>query len=414
LDRSDGGPREGRIVRVLVVEDDPEDVDLIHDLIEEAEGGAFLVEQARYLSEAIEKSAATRADVILLDLGLPDSSGLDSLTRLAEAVPHVPIVVLTGLEDETTAVEAVRRGAEDYLVKSRVDGELLIRAIRYAIERRKTREEIELLNADLDRRVVERTAELGAARDALAFAHEELLDLDRLKSAFIDVTSHELLTPVVTIGGMLQLLRRRLADAGQAKDGVLDAAIHASQRLERLVSRIIKMERAGDFREPLNKTSADLRALVRDTVEYVWPFIAARSQKVTLDLPDAPYPVVIDVEKVRDVLLNLLMNAIRFTPDGGEITVSARQAEPAAVEVRVTDTGVGITEVDRPHVFEDFFSGFDTLHRAPGEFSFGSRGIGLGLAIAKRFVEMHGGKIAFTSEVGKGSTFIFTLPLAEG
>jgi signal transduction histidine kinase len=399
---------------VLIVEDDPEDVDLIHDLIEEAEGGAFLVEAAPSLSEGIAKARASPPDVILLDLGLPDSAGLDSLTRLAEAVPRTPIVVLTGLEDEKTAVEAVRRGAEDYLIKGRVDGDLLVRAVRYAIERRKAREEIESLNADLERRVAERTAELASARDALASAHQELLDLDRLKSTFIDVASHELLTPVVTLGGMLRLIRRKLEEAGHAKDGALDAAIMASRRLERLVTRIIELERLGDYHPQMNKAPADPLALVREVIEQVAPFVAARRQRLRAELPDALPMVPMDIEQIRDVLLNLMMNAVRFTPDEGEIVLSARMEGASELEVRVRDTGVGIPPEDRPHLFEDFFSGFDTLHRAPGEFSFGSRGMGLGLAIAKRFVEMHGGRIAFTSEVGKGSTFLFTLPLRPG
>lgn len=400
------------LVRVLIVEDDPEDVDLIHDLIEEAEGGAFHVERAKRLSEAMEKLTSVGADVVLLDLGLPDSTGLYSLGILREAFPKVPIVILTGLEDEATAVKAVRRGAEDFLVKSHVDGELLVRAIRYAIERRKTRREIELLNMDLERRVKERTSELALARDALASAHEELLQLDRMKSNFIDVTSHELVTPVVTIGGMLQLIKRQHVNERDGQDGALDAAIHASQRLERLVSRIIKMEKAGNFREPINREPADMRTLLRNAVDYVWPFTASRNLKVALSVSDSTCPVMIDVEMMQDVVLNLLMNAIRFTPDGGEITVGVKRLADA-IEISVSDTGIGIPEEERGHIFEDFFTGFDTLHRTPGEFRFGSRGIGLGLSTARRFIEMHGGKIRFASEMNKGTTFTFTLPLAE-
>lgn len=399
------------MIRVLVVEDDPEDVDLIHDLMEEAEGGAFHVDTAPRLSAALEAVRTGLPDVVLLDLGLPDSAGLESLDRLSAAAPKMPIVVLTGLEDENAAVEAVRRGAEDYLVKGRVDGDLLVRALRYAIERRRTREEIETLNAELERRVETRTWELAAARDALAEAHEELLEMDRLKSAFMEVASHELMTPVITLGGMLHLVKRRLEEAGQGPNDALDIAIEAAHRLEKLVSRIIQMERLGNFAAQMVRTPADLGALLRSVAGHLAPFVNARRQQLDLDLPEGLPAVFMDEGKIRDVVMNLLLNAIRFTPDGGAIRLVAMLRNPGEVEVRVSDNGAGIPDEDRPHIFEEFFSGFDTLHRAPGEITFGSHGIGVGLAIAKRFVEMHGGRIGFETELNKGSTFHFTLPL---
>jgi signal transduction histidine kinase len=104
------------------------------------------------------------------------------------------------------------------------------------------------------------------------------------------------------------------------------------------------------------------------------------------------------------------MNAIKFTPDGGAITLSARRAD-GAVEFRVADTGVGIPEGELPHVFERFFTTFDTIHHSTGSYEFGKRGMGIGLAIVKSFVEMHGGTVGVESSPGEGSTFWFTLPL---
>ena len=114
--------------------------------------------------------------------------------------------------------------------------------------------------------------------------------------------------------------------------------------------------------------------------------------------------------KIRDVLLNLVMNAIKFTPDGGSITIAVAPLHNT-VEFRVTDTGIGISEADSPHVFDEFFTTFDTMHHSTGDYEFQKRGVGVGLALVKRFVEMHGGAVGVESTEGQGSSFWFTLPI---
>ncbi len=118
----------------------------------------------------------------------------------------------------------------------------------------------------------------------------------------------------------------------------------------------------------------------------------------------------IDPAKVGDVLTNLLVNAIKFTPDGGSIVVAAGPEGDDRVRVRVTDTGVGVNPSDRAHLFEPFFTGYDTMHHSSGEYQFCKKGIGLGLCLVKSFVELHGGSVEFLSSSNQGSTFGFTLP----
>ena len=117
-----------------------------------------------------------------------------------------------------------------------------------------------------------------------------------------------------------------------------------------------------------------------------------------------------DFAKILDVLLHLTMNAVKFTPDGGTITISVTPRDGAALLFAVSDTGVGFQKEDVGHVFEEFFSSFDSEHHSSGDYEFGKRGIGLGLAIAKEFVEMHEGRIWLESRPGKGSTVQFELP----
>jgi signal transduction histidine kinase len=118
----------------------------------------------------------------------------------------------------------------------------------------------------------------------------------------------------------------------------------------------------------------------------------------------------LEADMIRDSLENLLLNAIKFTPDGGKIQVAARRTTEGGIEIRVTDSGVGIDAANLAHLFKTFFTGLDVTRHSSGRFEFGRRGLGLGLSLVKAFVEMHGGKVTVSSEVGKGTTFVITIP----
>jgi len=389
-------------ISVLIIEDNPGDIALIRTML--AQRGAVVeLLSANRLADGLARLDANDVDLVLVDLSLPDSDGLDTLTRVQEHAPALPVVVLTGTDDEALGLEAVQRGAQDYLVKGQTPAALLTRAIRHAIERKQAQRKIRDLNADLERRVAERTRELAAALD-------ELKSLDRLKTAFIDVITHELSTPLTVAGGMLALARRQVPDDGGKLASSLGTAARAVQRLQELLDQILDIAGTRDFATPLRAEPVAPAELVHQAAAIVAPFVELRRQSLDLDLPDDLPPVSVERGKIRDVLINLLMNAVKFTPDGGTIALAARRRDDA-IEVRVTDTGVGIPESDLPHVFDRFFTTFDTIHHSTGSYEFGKRGIGIGLAIVKNFVEMHGGQVGVESTPGRGSTFWFTLPL---
>jgi signal transduction histidine kinase len=397
------------VVKLLLVEDNAGDARLIEEGLKEAGREEFELERVDRLATACDRLAGGGIDLVLLDLGLPDSVGLETFHRAHERTPDVPFIVLTGLDDQDLAVRAVQEGAQDYLVKGQVSSNLLVRAIRYAIEREQARQKIQALNAQLEQRVVERTRELHEANLALEKANEDLRLLDRMKTSFIRVTSHELNTPMQVVLGMLSILNEdHPAESGHER-AAMKAAMRGARRLQRLVESVLEIAKVGQYTVRLERTATAPAALVDQVTADVAPYITLRRQQLDVELPGDLPPVHIDREKVRDVLLNLLMNAIKFTPDGGTIRVRARRSADDELQFSVADTGDGVPEAEQEHIFEEFFVGFDTMHHSSGEYEFGKRGIGLGLAIAKDFVKMHGGEIWLESQAGRGSTFYFTL-----
>jgi signal transduction histidine kinase len=138
--------------------------------------------------------------------------------------------------------------------------------------------------------------------------------------------------------------------------------------------------------------------------------VVQRHQEVTQELDGDLGTIDVEADKIRDCLENLLLNAIKFTPDGGQIQVSARRSEDGGVMIRVRDSGVGIDSAHRKHLFKPFFTGFNVSRHASGQFEYGRQGLGLGLSLVKAFVEMHKGTVGVVSEPGKGSVFTITLP----
>ena len=236
----------------------------------------------------------------------------------------------------------------------------------------------------------------------------ELKRSNDLKQAFIQVASHELRTPLTILLGVTRLA----VDAGCKEPTLrpwLTRIEHASQKLQHLVSQIVDMLVAGRFETTVQRTPTDMAVLLNQAADDVRPFIELRRQSLTVDLPADLGEAHVEVEKVRDSVNHLLLNAVKFTPDRRSISLSARPVDDD-IEIKVADDGAGIDPACLARLFEPFFTGYDVSRHSSGHYEFGRKGIGLGLSVVKAFIQLHGGSIVATSEPGKGTTITLKLP----
>jgi signal transduction histidine kinase len=225
--------------------------------------------------------------------------------------------------------------------------------------------------------------------------------LDELRADLTSMIFHDLRSPLGNIISSLEVLQTTLPKEDEAPRSVLSIALRSSRRLLRLVESLLDLGRLETGQAVLHKTSSSLGALIVEAVEEVLPVAEAKGHVVRFDLtPDLPQ-VEMDVDMIRRVVINLLENAIKYTRSEGQITVSAR-LENGQVAVGVRDTGPGIAPRDHGRIFERFAR----LHRGDS-----AKGLGLGLAFCRLAVEAHNGRIWVDSDIGRGATFSFTLPL---
>ena len=257
---------------------------------------------------------------------------------------------------------------------------------------------------DLSQRVeISTQDEIGELGRAFNKMTGRLGRLEELRRNMVSDVAHELRTPLTNIRGYLEALQDGLIEPQRE---VIDSLHEETMLLNRLVDDLQELALAEAGQLHLERAPGDLAPLVRQAVAALLPQAGAAGVDLHVDLPPHLPRVHADPERIGQVLRNLLSNAVTHTPDGGAVTVSA-EAGAVSVRVSVRDTGEGIAAKDLPYIFERFYRADKSRSRATG-------GAGLGLAIARYLVEAHGGQIAVESQLGAGSTFSFTLPLASG
>jgi signal transduction histidine kinase len=374
---------------LLVVDDEPEVLYSIYDLFRID----YQVLTFRTGSEALRAVEKNDVHVVLTDQRMPEMSGVEFLRHVKELRPETTRLLFTGYAEIKAIIDAINEGNVFRYITKPWDADMLQTVVRQAAEQHDLLIENRRLLAELEER------------------NSQLVEANRLKSAFIEVASHELNTPVAVVLGMAELWRIMQGESASVQErSWVDRIQAAGKRLATTVERMIKLLRTDAFDHTLDVQLTEIEPLVRSTVGELQPFLESRRQSVDIRMEPGLGSAEVDRSKLGDILMNLIINAIKFTPDGGRICVVAESDGPDRVRFLVSDPGVGIQPDDRGHLFEPFFTGYDVMHHSSGDHQFCRRGIGLGLCLVKTFVELHGGTVDVSSTPGCGSIFAVTLP----
>jgi len=374
---------EAHTIKVLCVEDNPGDARLIREMLAADSKDNFRVTVAKNLATGQQSLARGGYEVVLLDLGLPDSSGHDSLLTLHAEAPQIPMVVLTGLNDEETAIQAVRLGAQDYLVKGSFNQYQLTRCLRYAIERKKTEER------------------LVVKSHALEQLNEELRLSNHNKSDLLSQVSHELRTPLHAIKGFTKMMLNRESIDRSTRRDYLTIIDREGEALNTMVNNLLDISRLDSGNFQIYRQPTRPEGILINAIESSAIFAQEKGISVKLEIPSPLPEMHLDSEKIDQVVINLLSNAIKYGSSGGDITLTAEVIDDE-LYVKVIDRGIGIPEKSIPRLFQKF-SQLDA--------SIQTGGVGLGLYISKQIVEAHDGHIWTEPTPGSGATFGFKLPV---
>jgi signal transduction histidine kinase len=368
-----------KAIQVLLVEDNAGDVRLLREMFHGEKSDSFELTHLLRMSEAETHLAKGGVDIVLLDMGLPDGHGLDTVRRAHAAAPGVPLIVLTGLDDEALAAEAMTQGAQDYMIKGQIESRALPRALRHAIESHRLQTETDLI----------RTNQM------------------QFKDEFLSHVSHELRSPLSAIRQFVTILLDRLAgELNLEQREYLEIVLRNVKQLQSMINDLFEVTgmQAGKLRiEPERVSVSDAIAYTVNTLQG-----AALAKGITLssDIECQLPSVCADAMRVRQILIILVDNAIKFTPANGAVKVRARtlvEEDPNLVVLEVSDSGCGISQDMTERIFERLFQASDPALA-------GRKGLGLGLYICKDLVTRQGGKIWAKSAPGEGAVFSVTLP----
>ena len=377
------------IRNILYIDDNPNDIRLIQDMIGQHnlhsdDMDAFHFLGASSLKDGFDLAGRQNIDLILLDLFLAETKGIDTFRRCLEHASDIPIIVLTGLEDEMLAVQAVREGAQDYLTKNHVDSFGLNRSIRYAIERKALSVEKDKLRAQL-------------------LQSQKMEAIGRLAGG----VAHDFNNLMTAVQGFTDVLMMR-TEHGHPNYRALEQIRIASSRAADLTRKMLMFSR----RHMSKFEPVEINAVIEDLLKMLTRVIGEDIEIGTQLSKDLP-KINGDKGSIEQLILNLAVNAKEAMPDGGSLYMTTEQTdiknvsqkepeiEPGTyVKITVEDNGSGISKEDLAHIFDPFFS---TKNIALSS--------GLGLSVAYGIIRQHKGWIDVQSEVGQGTTFQLYFPV---
>ena len=391
--------------RILIVDDTPRNIEILSEILNP---DGYELSSAADGEAGLQRARADKPDLVLLDLVLPGIMGIEVLEILKQEQPQTTVILTTAYGSEETAIQAMRRGVNDYIINKRpFDPSEVREVVRRAIGESRLRQEnfrltheLELVNQQLQ----EYAGHLERNIEELRSANERLKELDRMKASFFSMISHELRHPLTVAKGYLELIE---TGSGGEVTAEMRRYLHIINdnfdHLAEMIDDLLDLSRMESGRYHIQRQAVRPSGIINHTIQAFTASAHEKELGLESQLPESLPLVSADPLRVVQVLTNLLQNAIKFTPNGGTITVSACESGPD-VQFSVTDTGIGIPPVELNRIFDRFYQ----VRRDDSNLG----GAGLGLAICKEIIRLHGGRIWAESEEGHGSRFFFTLPRA--
>lgn len=368
--------------KILAVDDDQ---NLRESVIDNLELDGYEVVGVGSGAEALKAVVTDFYDVILMDFNLTDATGIDVIRQIRKTNTESQILMMTAHASLDTAIKAIQESVYDFLIKP-VDFNHLKRVIAKCLEKLRLQQENQRLIAELRR------------------ANEQLLNLNNMKSKFLSMASHDLSNSLMTLQVSFELLSGSIAPNEEQKKRI-DYITTGISQLSRLIEDLVDWASIEQGKFRYEKRPFFLDRMLPQIIVGPQSKAAKNSIAVELNVESGLPPITADQRRITQVVNNLLENAIRHTPSGGKIMVSASKASDGEVKIAVKDTGDGIAPADLNRIFESFYQGqSDKKGSSHGR-------LGLGLSIAREILVGHGGKIWVESPgEGKGATFYFTLP----
>ncbi len=405
-------------VKILVVDDEPSNLTVLEAVFQDS---GYTLVHASSGAEALMALMNHEFAVLVLDVNMPDMTGFElaQLIKQRKKTAHVPIIFLTAyFNDDQHVVEGYGSGAVDYLhkpfnvavLRSKVAifadlyrKTLALEEVNRALvqevaERKAAEQELHLLNETLERRVQERT-------HALQLRDTQLREADRRKDEFLATLAHELRNPLAPVGYAVRLLRLK-GPTPPHVERAADLIERQVKAMSRLIDDLMDVSRINQGKIQLRSSRVALASILQDAIDAARPVIDEQRHELVLGLPPASLTLDGDATRLAQVFMNLLHNAAKYMDAGGRIELTA-QASASEARITLTDRGIGIAPDRLEKVFEMFSQEEAALSRSRG-------GLGIGLALTRRLIELHGGAIvAFSEGVGHGSSFEVRLPLVS-